>query len=155
MTQTELAVAAGMGQNNLSRLENPDYGKHTISSLKRIADALDVALVVRFVPFSQYIDWLSGTPRMDGGISPSSLAVPSFEDEAKAGVFERTVTYYPVHSANTAPVHIESAGQQRGQQLVPKKAVASARTQFPINQQQQRTGVFEWQRKTTADQRSR
>jgi len=57
-----------MTPNNFSRLESPDYGKHTLSSLKRIADALDVALVVRFVPFSQYINWLSGTPQVDEGL---------------------------------------------------------------------------------------
>jgi len=88
MCQADLAHEAGMTANNLSRLESPDYGKQTISSLKRIADALDVALVVRFVPFSQYIDWLSGTPRIDEGISPSSLAVSSFETEEKENLIE-------------------------------------------------------------------
>jgi transcriptional regulator with XRE-family HTH domain len=91
MTQAELARESGMTANNLSRLESPDYGKQTISSLKRIADALDVALVVRFVPFSQYIDWLSGTPRTDEGISPSSLAVYSFEKEEEENLLEERV----------------------------------------------------------------
>jgi transcriptional regulator with XRE-family HTH domain len=95
-TQSRLATEAGMGQNNLSRLENPDYGKHTVSSLKRIADALDVALVVRFVPFSQFIDWLSGTPHLDEGISPVALAVPSFEDEEEVGQYEAESTYFEV-----------------------------------------------------------
>jgi transcriptional regulator with XRE-family HTH domain len=88
MSQIDLAREAGMTPNNLSRLESPDYGKQTISSLKRIAEALDVALVVRFVPFSQYIDWLSGTPRIDEGISPNSLAVPSFEKEEEEDLIE-------------------------------------------------------------------
>jgi transcriptional regulator with XRE-family HTH domain len=95
-TQDDLAGAAGMGQNNISRLESPEYGKHTISSLKRIAEALDVALVVRFVHFSQYVDWLSGTPHLDEGLSPKALAVPSFEDEEKSGKYERQVTYYEI-----------------------------------------------------------
>lgn len=90
LTQAALADAVGMTQNNLSRLENPEYGKHTISSLKRIADALDVALVVRFVPFSQYIDWLSGTRHVEYGISPESLAVADFEAENSMGVFEQS-----------------------------------------------------------------
>jgi transcriptional regulator with XRE-family HTH domain len=81
MTQADLAAASGMSQNNVSRLESPDYGKHTITSLKRIAEALDVALVVRFVPFSQYIDWLSGTPRLDNGLNSESLAVVSFDKD--------------------------------------------------------------------------
>ncbi len=87
INQIELAQAIGMSQNNLSRLENPDYGKHTISSLKRIADALDVALIVRFVPFSRYLDWLSGTPRIDPGLTASALAVPSFQMEEESGAF--------------------------------------------------------------------
>jgi transcriptional regulator with XRE-family HTH domain len=91
MTQTELAKAAGMTQNNLSRLESPEYGKHSVSSLKKIAHAFDVAIEVRFVPFSQYIDWLSGTPRVDEGISPEAMAVPSFAKEEKSGVLEATV----------------------------------------------------------------
>lgn len=88
LSQMDLAREVGMTPNNLSRLESPDYGKQTIRSLKRIAEALDVALVVRFVPFSQYIDWLSGTPRIDEGISPSVLAVPSFETEEKENLIE-------------------------------------------------------------------
>ena len=93
LTQADLARDAGMTQNNISRLESPDYGKHTITSLKRIADALDVALVVRFVPFSQYISWLSGTAYRDEGLSAESLAVPSFEKEEKLGRIENTVLY--------------------------------------------------------------
>jgi transcriptional regulator with XRE-family HTH domain len=78
LSQQDLADLTGMGQNNISRLESPDYGKHSVTSLKRIADALDVALVVRFVPFTQYVDWLSGTPFTDEGLSAESLTVPSF-----------------------------------------------------------------------------
>ena len=88
LNQGQLAQAVGMTPNNLCRLENPDYGKHTISSLKRIADALDVALVVRFVPFSQYIAWLSGSSYLDSGISPESMAPPSFAREEERGVFD-------------------------------------------------------------------
>ena len=85
-TQADLARESGMTPNNLSRLESPDYGKQTISSLKRIA----VALVVRLVPFSQYIDWLSGTPRIDEGLNSGTLAVPSFDDEEQAGLTEES-----------------------------------------------------------------
>jgi len=94
-TQAELAGRAGIA-NNLPRLEDPDYGKQTITTLKKLTSALDVALVVRFVPFSQYIDWLSGTPHLDEGISPESLAVPSFVDEEKSGVFEKKSQYWKV-----------------------------------------------------------
>ena len=68
------------------RLENPSYGKPTVSTLKRIAAAFDVALIVRFVPFGQLIDWATGTPFVDNGLSPESLAVPSFSEEARVSL---------------------------------------------------------------------
>jgi transcriptional regulator with XRE-family HTH domain len=94
MTQSQLAQAIGMSQNNLSRLENPEYGKHSLSTLKRIAEALDLALVVRFVPFSQYVAWLSGSPFMDRGISSESLAPANFEKEEKTGALEESKKYW-------------------------------------------------------------
>jgi transcriptional regulator with XRE-family HTH domain len=77
-----------MSQNNISRLESPEYGKMTVKSLTRIAEALDVALVVRFEPFSKYVNWLSGTRFVEDGLSPDALAVASFEDEERLGEFD-------------------------------------------------------------------
>ena len=108
MTQADLARESEMAQNNISRMESPEYGKHSISSLRRIAEALEVALMVRFVPFSQYIDWLSGTPYLDDGIRPEALAVPSFADEEKAGTFEANVRYHPVYYNTAIPQHVSS-----------------------------------------------
>jgi transcriptional regulator with XRE-family HTH domain len=92
--QSDLAEAAGMSPNNISRIESEDYGKQTLTSLKRIAEAFDVALVVRLVPFSQYIDWLSGTPFLDEGIRPEALAVPSFNEEERTG--NQQIRYWKV-----------------------------------------------------------
>jgi len=71
----------GMNQNAISRLESPWYGKATIRTLKRLAAAFDVGLVIRFVPFSKLVNWVSGTPYWEEGISPESLAVSSFTEE--------------------------------------------------------------------------
>ena len=52
-----------MAQESVWRLENPNKANLTIGTLLRVASALDVALIVRFVPFSELIDstpWLSG-----------------------------------------------------------------------------------------------
>ncbi|MHB1700943.1 MAG: helix-turn-helix domain-containing protein [Acidobacteriaceae bacterium] len=92
-TQAQLAEKAGVA-NNLPRLEDPEYGKQTLTTLKKLASALDVALVVRFIPFSQYVDWLSGTPHKDDGLRPEALAVPSFEEENSEGVLEKQVSYW-------------------------------------------------------------
>jgi transcriptional regulator with XRE-family HTH domain len=107
LTQANLAHATGMSQNNISRLEDETYGKHTLSSLKRIAQALDVALVVRLVPFSQYIDWLSSTPHLDNGIGPEALAVPSYTEEENAKTYDADLKYYTLYSQN---VRSTSAG---------------------------------------------
>jgi len=86
-SQERLAREVGMNQNAISRLESPEYGKQTLTTLKRLSAAMDVALIVRFVPFSELIDWVSGTPRTAHGLSAAALAVPDFESEEREGVF--------------------------------------------------------------------
>jgi len=76
-----------MNQNAISRLESVDYGKPTITTLKRLAAALDVSLIVRFAPFSEVVDWVSGTPRINEGLTNDSLTVPIFTKEEERGVF--------------------------------------------------------------------
>ncbi len=71
-SQSELAERVGMTQEGVSRLENPDYGKFTYKTLKRLASAFDVALVARFEPFSRLVDWVVN-------LSPEDLTVPDFE----------------------------------------------------------------------------
>jgi len=83
-SQPELAEKVGTSQNAISRLENPNYGKATITTLKKLASVFDVGLVVRFVPFSQLVNWESGTPYTEYGLSPESMDVPSFTEELPA-----------------------------------------------------------------------
>jgi transcriptional regulator with XRE-family HTH domain len=80
-SQQELATRAGMTQNAISRLENPFYGKATISTLKRIAAVFDVALVVRFEPFSYLVKWVTGTTFEQHGLTMESTRIPSFGQE--------------------------------------------------------------------------
>jgi len=82
-SQQTLAEKIDSNQNAVYRAENPNYGKQTITTLKKIAAAFDVALVVRFVPFSELADWVSGTPRIDYGLRSSAMSVPNFEEEEK------------------------------------------------------------------------
>jgi len=77
-----------MNQNAISRLESPDYGKPTITTLKRLASALDVALVVRLVPFSELAHWVGGKVYLNKGISTESLAVPEFSGEERDHVLD-------------------------------------------------------------------
>jgi transcriptional regulator with XRE-family HTH domain len=64
-----------MTQENISRLEDPNYSKFTLTTLKRLASAFDVALMVRFVPFSELINW-------EINLSTESLIVTSFPEES-------------------------------------------------------------------------
>ena len=49
LTQEELANLAGAKQPVISQLEDADYEGHSLSMLKRIADALNQRLEIRFV----------------------------------------------------------------------------------------------------------
>lgn len=50
LTQKQLADVIGTQQSVIARLEDADYEGHSLSMLRRIAEALDQKLEVRFVP---------------------------------------------------------------------------------------------------------
>lgn len=55
-TQEQLAKAAGMKQERISALEDCNYEGWTASTLKRLARAFDVRLVISFETFEGYLD---------------------------------------------------------------------------------------------------
>lgn len=73
-SQEELGSHAGMKQERISTLEDPNYSKFTLKTLKRLASAFDVALMVAFVPFSKLVDW-------ESNLSPESLHPLPFEKD--------------------------------------------------------------------------
>ena len=52
LTQTELAKLVGTTQSVISRLEDADYDGHSLSMLRRIAEAMDHRVEVRLVAAS-------------------------------------------------------------------------------------------------------
>jgi transcriptional regulator with XRE-family HTH domain len=72
--QADLAEKVGMAQPRICLLEDPNYQKFSITTLKRLAAAFDVALIVRFVSYGELLSWAVN-------LSPDKLAVPSFEEE--------------------------------------------------------------------------
>jgi len=50
MTQLQLATAIGTTQSVISQLENADYEGHSLSMLRRIAEALHLKLRLELVP---------------------------------------------------------------------------------------------------------
>ena len=55
-TQPRLAQLSGMSQPRISEIERPGERRLNIETLLRLASAFDVALQVRFVPFSRLVD---------------------------------------------------------------------------------------------------
>jgi DNA-binding Xre family transcriptional regulator len=74
-TQGDLATATGMAQSRISLLEDPSYERMSLTTLKRIASAFDVALMVRFVPFSEIL-------RRAADDNEGHLSVVSFADDS-------------------------------------------------------------------------
>ena len=50
LSQAALADLIGSKQQTISQLESADYGGHSLTMLRRIADALEQELVVQFMP---------------------------------------------------------------------------------------------------------
>jgi ribosome-binding protein aMBF1 (putative translation factor) len=50
LTQKQLADKVGTRQSVISRLEDADYRGHSLEMLRRIAEALDYRLEIRFTP---------------------------------------------------------------------------------------------------------
>lgn len=74
LVQKKLAERLGITQPQISAWESPGYGKYTLQTLKDLAKAFDVGLLVRFVPFSKMIDW---TINLTG----ETIAPASFPEE--------------------------------------------------------------------------
>lgn len=99
-TQAELARLTESRQPHIARLENEDYGQYTLQTLKKLASAFDVALVVRFVSFNQFVNYATD-------ISPADLSPASFgcDPDLRAAPIPRsasTATRY-VGRSSTGP----------------------------------------------------
>lgn len=79
-TQGMLAQKADMLQPRISGLMTPGKTRPNIDTLRRLAEAFDCGLAVRFVPFSELAAW---SEQFD----PESFSVPDFEHDP--GFIER------------------------------------------------------------------
>lgn len=73
-SQKDLARLIDTRQSAISRAEDPEYGRHRIETLTKIANAFDCALQVRFVPYSSLA-------RDSADLSQDTLYAPSFDEE--------------------------------------------------------------------------
>jgi transcriptional regulator with XRE-family HTH domain len=95
MTQEELAQRTEMSQARISVLENPNYRKVNVGTLQRIAAAFDVALIVRFVSFGEFLDWT-----VNG--SQKTLAPLSFDEEFSKRTEDNSAPFNSSKSVNFA-----------------------------------------------------
>jgi transcriptional regulator with XRE-family HTH domain len=73
-TQKKLSDLTGMAQERISVAENPNYSRFNLKTLKRIAAAFEVALIVRFVPISELVKW-------ELNLSSEALEAVSFDED--------------------------------------------------------------------------
>lgn len=70
-SQKLLAEKLDKPQSVVSRLEDPDYGKLSVATLLEVAATYDVALVIRYVSFPEFL-------RHYDDVTPRALGAPSF-----------------------------------------------------------------------------
>lgn len=79
LTQKELATRVGTHQSVIARLEDADYGGHSLSMLWRIADALGSQLKLEFVPTNQPV-----AAQVTSGVDKSNTIELSYGDFTSA-----------------------------------------------------------------------
>ena len=137
-TQKELAIRAKMSQVRISVLEDPNYENFSIKTLKRIAEAFDTAIILKFAPFSEMLGWLTT-------LRPGYLAVQKFEDDVLKIEPERHLQSPIVEErrghqkseGNTAAAHAANAPKDQLRSYVE----VGARPMFPIMQTTQQPSV--------------
>jgi transcriptional regulator with XRE-family HTH domain len=100
LTQKQLADLADMAQARISLLESPDYENASLSTLKRVASAFDVALIVKFAPFSEFAEWVANA-------TPDELVIPAFDQDCAE--LRTPVAPPPVQSRpeTTGPIRVK------------------------------------------------
>jgi transcriptional regulator with XRE-family HTH domain len=106
-------------QSVVSRLEDPSYGKVTVQTLLEIAAVFDVALEVRFVSYSSFVQRTRdvSTPSMrvpefkdDLGMRPpvdrKPIEIPWLQTGASNDENEIEVDYFPIREGSEDPVYV-------------------------------------------------
>ena len=104
-TQPEMAKLTGMRQPRISAMEKPGEVHFTLETLRRLAEAFDVALIVRFASFSELCDW-------SGKFNPDAFQVPNFTQEVEAA--ERTPEPEKVADAGVTLQNLTGLGTPEG-----------------------------------------
>lgn len=115
MTQQQLADKSGMKQSRICVLENPENTSLTLATLKRVASALDVALIVRFVPYSALASWSAETR---GG----KFSVPSFSQDR---IWRDLAFMRGTNADRSEEIHLDASSGRAGSQSQTQISTAS------------------------------
>ena len=96
-TQQQLAERVDSKQETISQWENPNYGKYTVKTIKSLATAFDVGLMVKFAPFSEVIEW-------NANLTPERLAPPSFDEEEAHARYQPSQFVHPAERGKPSTI---------------------------------------------------
>jgi transcriptional regulator with XRE-family HTH domain len=118
LTQANLAEKIKVRQPLVSAWENPDYGRFTLGTLKELAKAFDVGLLVKFVPFSTLVNLLVD-------LKPESIAPPNFDQEQQIKIlFDNLNKLFDANQAVYQPLGINAnSGLQANKQESGRESV--------------------------------
>jgi hypothetical protein len=113
-SQAEMGDILGKPQSVVSRLEDPTYGKWTLTTLLEVAQSLDKAVVVRFVDpetFSEFAldvgDDAQNPTSFNGGSVSRAIAELTLEN-APASQPVINFTAFPSHPINAIQIIVSS-----------------------------------------------
>jgi hypothetical protein len=122
--QKKLSQEMHKPQSVVSRLEDPDYGKANIQTLLEVAAAFDVALLIQFVSFPEFL-------RRTRDVSPSALMVDSFDPKQLVPAMSITA----IAKGDSSPLSVVvSYGYEGLSNLQPSLAAISAVSKEQVNQ---------------------
>ena len=129
-SQSELGKKVGMAQSRISLMEEANYSRYSLNTLRRLASVFDVALVVRFESFSELVEdfvWLDSSSlnvvdfgedtfvaeTLPSGISTTLIA--TYVGEASASAYLKFNEGYPrgiyADPVPAAPVSLLQVGE--------------------------------------------
>jgi transcriptional regulator with XRE-family HTH domain len=106
LKQAQLANLIGTKQSGVSQLENVNYSRWNIRTLKALAKALDVALVVKFVSFGEALADIENFSK-NALVKPTFAQDPTFLNIEAQAASAMTAVLVPV-----VPAHIQASSHR-------------------------------------------
>jgi len=110
MTQKELGERTRLPQTVVSRIENGCGSSLTIKTLQKLAEAFDVALVVRFEPIDKLADWVNSLSPEAMSPQPSAQILDEIERKTAGlvNVASSTMTISHTFKRASTPILLQS-----------------------------------------------